>query len=283
MVFFVCEGCNESLKKNKVDAHASRCRNCWAVTCVDCSKTFEGDDYRQHTACISEAEKYEGSCYQGNNKTLQALKKGMTMQEKWNAAVQSATCPSPSSQAGADAPNLSGTWLLDRDLSESTNNYLEAMGLPLIARQAADKLGLLVVIDQTPGDFTITRKTRIFTETKSLKFGQETLVKSNTVGATALLLLTLQIRVTATPEQITTITHMPSCQGYLTDTRTLLDGNQKMKVVLELELPGKGPVIVTRVFNKLSESTRMDIDDETFAKYEAMMTVQPEYQPKRKR
>ena len=92
MVFFVCEGCNESLKKNKVDAHAVRCRNCWAVTCVDCSKTFEGDDYRQHTTCISEAEKYEGVCYQGNKKTSsQTVKKGATIQEKWNAAVQSAT------------------------------------------------------------------------------------------------------------------------------------------------------------------------------------------------
>ena len=35
MVFFVCEGCNESMKKNQVDKHASRCRSCHAVTCVD--------------------------------------------------------------------------------------------------------------------------------------------------------------------------------------------------------------------------------------------------------
>ena len=63
MVFFVCEGCNESLKKNQVDKHAMRCRNCYAVTCVDCNVTFYEDDYRSHTTCISEAEKYEGALY----------------------------------------------------------------------------------------------------------------------------------------------------------------------------------------------------------------------------
>ena len=65
MVFFVCEGCNESLKKNQVDKHAQRCRSCHAVTCVDCQVTFYGDDYVQHTTCVSEAEKYEKSLYKG--------------------------------------------------------------------------------------------------------------------------------------------------------------------------------------------------------------------------
>jgi cell growth-regulating nucleolar protein len=63
MVFFVCEGCNETLKKNQVDKHANQCRNCYAVTCVDCSVTFHGNDYAAHTSCISEAQKYEGSLY----------------------------------------------------------------------------------------------------------------------------------------------------------------------------------------------------------------------------
>ncbi len=65
MVFFVCNGCNESLKKNQVDRHASRCRDCWAVTCVDCSVTFPGNEYASHTSCVSEAQKYEGSLYKG--------------------------------------------------------------------------------------------------------------------------------------------------------------------------------------------------------------------------
>jgi cell growth-regulating nucleolar protein len=65
MVFFVCEGCNETLKKNQVDRHAQRCKSCYAVTCVDCQVTFPGDDYAAHTTCISEAEKYEKSIYKG--------------------------------------------------------------------------------------------------------------------------------------------------------------------------------------------------------------------------
>jgi hypothetical protein len=47
MVYFVCESCQETLKKNQVDIHASRCRGCWAVSCVDCSKVFEGDSYKE--------------------------------------------------------------------------------------------------------------------------------------------------------------------------------------------------------------------------------------------
>lgn len=29
MVFFVCDSCQESIKKNKVETHKSRCRNSW--------------------------------------------------------------------------------------------------------------------------------------------------------------------------------------------------------------------------------------------------------------
>ena len=68
MVFFVCEGCNESLKKNAVSAHAARCRSCDAVTCVDCNVTFWGDDFMYHTSCVSEAERYEGSTFRGVRK-----------------------------------------------------------------------------------------------------------------------------------------------------------------------------------------------------------------------
>ncbi|CAK4068514.1 unnamed protein product [Aphanomyces euteiches] len=92
MVFFVCEGCNETLKKNKVDAHAARCRNCWAVTCVDCQVIFKGDDYAQHTSCISEAQKYEGALYQGPKGSKQAKK---NPQERWMDLIQSTTAPDP--------------------------------------------------------------------------------------------------------------------------------------------------------------------------------------------
>ena len=44
MVFFSCDGCGEMLKKNQVDAHARKCRNCDSVSCVDCSVSFWGGE-----------------------------------------------------------------------------------------------------------------------------------------------------------------------------------------------------------------------------------------------
>jgi len=83
MVFFVCEGCNESLKKNQVDKHAMRCRSCAAVTCVDCQVTFWGNDYAAHVTCVSEAEKYEGSLFKAKAKKLNP-------QEAWNVVIDTA-------------------------------------------------------------------------------------------------------------------------------------------------------------------------------------------------
>lgn len=91
MVFFVCEGCNETLKKNKVDAHAARCRNCWAVSCVDCSVVFKGNDYAAHTSCISEAQKHEGALYR---EKASNGKKKQSPQERWMEVVAEASCPS---------------------------------------------------------------------------------------------------------------------------------------------------------------------------------------------
>ncbi|KAI9103279.1 hypothetical protein DFS34DRAFT_608119 [Phlyctochytrium arcticum] len=67
MVSFVCDSCQETLKKPKLDQHKGRCRQA-QFTCIDCSTTFQGFDYRSHTSCISEAEKYQGALYKGNKK-----------------------------------------------------------------------------------------------------------------------------------------------------------------------------------------------------------------------
>lgn len=83
MVFFVCEGCNETLKKNQVQKHANKCRQCHAVSCVDCSTTFYGDTFEAHISCISEAEKYEGSIYK-------AKKVKTTPQDAWLDCIQKA-------------------------------------------------------------------------------------------------------------------------------------------------------------------------------------------------
>ncbi len=54
--------CQETLKKAKLDAHKMRCKQA-QFSCIDCSKTFSGADYRAHTTCISEEEKYQKSLF----------------------------------------------------------------------------------------------------------------------------------------------------------------------------------------------------------------------------
>jgi cell growth-regulating nucleolar protein len=91
MVFFVCNGCNESLKKNQVDNHAHRCSSCYAVTCIDCNVSFPDDEYRAHTSCVSEKERYEGSTFRGVRKGEEGKSnKKMTPQEQWNLVIRTA-------------------------------------------------------------------------------------------------------------------------------------------------------------------------------------------------
>merc|ERR1712071_564169 len=59
MVFFICNGCGASLKKNNVEKHQThQCRKSGHLSCMDCSKDFFGEDYKGHVKCISEEEKY---------------------------------------------------------------------------------------------------------------------------------------------------------------------------------------------------------------------------------
>ncbi|KAI8813643.1 LYAR-type C2HC zinc finger-domain-containing protein [Cladochytrium replicatum] len=70
MVSFVCDACQTTLKKQKLDQHASRCQYA-QFSCVDCMKTFNGIEYRAHTSCISEAEKYQKALYKPPKKGQQ--------------------------------------------------------------------------------------------------------------------------------------------------------------------------------------------------------------------
>ncbi|KAL6298379.1 hypothetical protein BKA93DRAFT_811491 [Sparassis latifolia] len=64
MVSFQCDGCAEVVKKPKLDKHHASCGA--SFTCIDCSTTFAGPaQYKSHTQCISEAEKYQKGLYKG--------------------------------------------------------------------------------------------------------------------------------------------------------------------------------------------------------------------------
>ncbi|KUI57221.1 hypothetical protein VP1G_04540 [Cytospora mali] len=62
MVSFQCESCGDVLTKKKLDPHRNRCRGA-TFTCIDCMVHFYGTDYRSHTSCMTEDQKYQGALY----------------------------------------------------------------------------------------------------------------------------------------------------------------------------------------------------------------------------
>ncbi|WVQ98737.1 hypothetical protein IAU59_005868 [Kwoniella sp. CBS 9459] len=90
MVSFQCDACADTVKKPKLDQHRSRCHS--SFTCLDCSTTFRNPaEYKGHTTCVSEAEKYQGALYRGP-KTGQ------------NGAQSQSQTPAEASPAPASAP-----------------------------------------------------------------------------------------------------------------------------------------------------------------------------------
>nr|XP_040058884.1 cell growth-regulating nucleolar protein [Gasterosteus aculeatus aculeatus] len=84
MVFFTCNACGESLKKAQVDKHVGMCRGCQVLSCIDCGKDFCGDDYKNHTRCISENQKYGGKGFEAK------ANKGDVKQQQWIQRVHDA-------------------------------------------------------------------------------------------------------------------------------------------------------------------------------------------------
>ena len=66
MVYFVCNQCQETIRKCKVDEHSNRCHSN-SYSCVDCGKDFSLTAARGHSTCITEEEKYQGKLYNAQN------------------------------------------------------------------------------------------------------------------------------------------------------------------------------------------------------------------------
>lgn len=66
MPSFVCESCNDVVKKSTIGKHRSRC-DAAAFSCIDCNKTFVGAQVDSHTSCVTEAEKYKHNSFFANN------------------------------------------------------------------------------------------------------------------------------------------------------------------------------------------------------------------------
>ncbi|KAI1721492.1 LYAR-type c2HC zinc finger domain-containing protein [Ditylenchus destructor] len=85
MVYFACDLCGDSLKKNQVQKHTFQCRSNY-FSCIDCQCVFDKSSYKEHIKCISENEKYGGANYVAKEN------KGEVKQNSWidqvNIAVE---------------------------------------------------------------------------------------------------------------------------------------------------------------------------------------------------
>lgn len=107
MVSFQCEACGDVLTKKKLDPHRGRCRGA-SFTCIDCMVHFQGNEYKSHTSCMTEAQKYEGALYKekpqkGNNK--QNKKQTDNSKTLTNSNGNSANTKKPRNPYVEDAPD----------------------------------------------------------------------------------------------------------------------------------------------------------------------------------
>lgn len=110
MPSFVCDKCQETLKKPKLDMHTQKCRGA-SFSCIDCYKSFKGVEYRQHFSCITESEKYEKKCI-------------IPTPTPTPAVVNKKT--SPPSSSTTSAPIVSGQTVKkpENDSSAASNDHL---------------------------------------------------------------------------------------------------------------------------------------------------------------
>ena len=89
MVFFTCNACGASLKKNQVEKHyLHQCRQCEVLTCIDCLKDFPGDSYIEHTKCISEEERYSAKGWQPKANANKGAKKQAAWLERLQQLIE---------------------------------------------------------------------------------------------------------------------------------------------------------------------------------------------------
>ncbi|WVR05257.1 hypothetical protein IAU60_002269 [Kwoniella sp. DSM 27419] len=100
MVSFQCDACADTVKKPKLDQHRNRCYA--SFTCLDCSTTFNSPaEYKSHTSCVSEAQKYQGALYKGDKGKKQHQANG---QFEPPQATSSTASPAPAPAPAPAAP-----------------------------------------------------------------------------------------------------------------------------------------------------------------------------------
>ncbi|AEO70079.1 be8a4995-a1a8-48c6-8c89-23d5d5b6df57 [Thermothielavioides terrestris] len=89
MVSFSCEACGDVLTKKKLDPHRNRCRGA-TFTCIDCMVHFPGTEYRWHTSCMTEEQKYQGALYRDKKANAQSAAPSANKHAASNTMVQAA-------------------------------------------------------------------------------------------------------------------------------------------------------------------------------------------------
>ncbi|EOD25623.1 hypothetical protein EMIHUDRAFT_237390 [Emiliania huxleyi CCMP1516] len=140
MVFFICETTNECIKKPKVEAHMRKHPNAWVFCCMDCGARFEGEAYKEHTSCMSEAQRYEGKFY------VPKENKGEKKQQSWMESVLAALEAAPAASAGLKSyvDRLTQYDNLPRKKAKFVNFAKNSLNLKADREGIAEKLWALI-------------------------------------------------------------------------------------------------------------------------------------------
>ncbi|KAJ5634071.1 hypothetical protein N7528_001913 [Penicillium herquei] len=103
MVSFSCEACGDVLTKKKLDPHRGQCRGA-SYTCIDCMVHFYGTEYRAHTSCMSEEQKYQGALYK--EKPAKGQKKGQNNKNNNAKANANARNQQPRVEDASESDNV---------------------------------------------------------------------------------------------------------------------------------------------------------------------------------
>ena len=138
MVSFVCNYCQETLKKPKLDQHTYRCQGA-NFSCVDCNTDFQGISYRAHTSCISEAEKYQKSLYRAPASKAKTTNKKLSVvdvKEEEKAAVMKEKKSDKQLTESLTSDLVISVW---KKISKRHSNLTMAESLDKVARKLAKK------------------------------------------------------------------------------------------------------------------------------------------------
>ncbi|OMJ17057.1 UPF0743 protein [Smittium culicis] len=163
MVSFACNVCQETIKKPKLDIHKQRCRYA-SYSCIDCGVDFVGTNYRSHTSCVSENEKYMGKLYKPknakqpvkdnkpqnkNNKSVQDKAKNTNnnnsaaVEKKVNTQIKNTSKPSIFSKKG-NGDLVEQLTTKAKELSTAQAKEMESLGMDIegsrLAADAADSI-----------------------------------------------------------------------------------------------------------------------------------------------